>query len=153
MKFLILLIAIFQTGFLNNIFASGKDTLNSSGSILYEKVYLHVDRELYAQGDNIWFKSYLVSGINNKLIPGYKNIYVDLVSDSGKVEMSRLLLSSDGIAHGDFHIYGSVPEGNYVIRAYTKYQKSFGEESYFHKKIMISRARSSLELPGTKKGG
>ncbi len=144
MKYLILLTALFQFGLFNSIVASEKDSLTSS-SILYEKVYLHIDRELYAPEDNIWFKSYLVSGINNKLIPGYKNIYVELVSESGEVKLTRLLLSKDGVAHGDFHLYGSLPEGKYMVRAYTKYLQNFGEESFFHKKIMISKAKNSLE--------
>ncbi len=146
MKSAILLLVLFSLFISYECFSAQNDSVSTSKSILYEKVYLHIDRELYAIGDNIWFKSYLVSGINNKLIPGYKNIYVDLVSESGKVEMSRLLLSEDGVAHGDFYLYGSVPEGNYIIRAYTKYLKNFGEESYFHKKIMISAVKNSLEL-------
>lgn len=124
-----------------------RDSVPGGGTILYEKVYLHIDRELYAPGDNIWFKSYLVSGINNMLIPGYKNIYVDLIStETGKVEMSRLLLSKDGVAHSDFYLYPNIPEGTYVVRAYTKYLKNFGEESYFHKRILISEAKNSLEF-------
>lgn len=30
---------------------------------VYEKVYLHIDRENYAPREDIWFKVYLVSGI------------------------------------------------------------------------------------------
>ncbi len=146
MKYLILLILIFQTGIQNIIFASEKDTINSSASILYEKVYLHIDRELYAPGDDVWFKSYLVSGINNQLIPGYKNIYVQLISDSGHVIINRLILSRDGVAHGDFKLSSTIPDGTYFIRAYTKYLENFGVESFFHQKIMISGKKNSNEI-------
>jgi hypothetical protein len=70
-------------------------------SILYEKVYLHIDRELYSLGDDVWFKSYLVSGISHQLIPGYKNIYVQLIN-GGEVVDQKLLLSNNGVAKGDF---------------------------------------------------
>ncbi|HRX11676.1 MAG TPA: TonB-dependent receptor plug domain-containing protein, partial [Draconibacterium sp.] len=109
-------------------------------------VYLHIDRELFAPGDNVWFKSYLVSGINNKLIPGYKNIYVQLISDSGKLIASRLLLSKNGTAHGDFQLPLEIGDGTYTIRAYTKYLENFGEESFFHKKIVISGLKNSTEI-------
>jgi hypothetical protein len=145
MSKVIFYILIFQLA-VNFCFGSEKDSINSSNSILYEKVYLHVDRELYSPGDNIWFKSYLVSGINNKLIPGYKNIYIQLISESGKVVDNRLLLSNNGIAVGDFKLSTTLKDGSYTIRAHTKYQKNFGEESFFHKKIMIAASKNSLEI-------
>lgn len=145
MKYFVLLTALFQICLFNSMVASEKDSL-ASNSILYEKVYLHIDRELYAPEDIIWFKSYLVSGINNKLIPGYKNVYVELVSETGEVKLTRIILSKDGVAHGDFELFGSLPEGKYTVRAYTKYLQNFGEESYFHRKIMISKAKNSLEM-------
>lgn len=126
--------------------AAETDSLKNSNSILYEKVYLHIDRELYAPGDDIWFKSYLVSGINNRLIPGYKNIYVQLISDSGVVVSNTLLLSKNGIANGDFRISELAKDGNYTIRAFTKYLENFGVESYFHKRVVISGSKNSLEI-------
>ncbi|NQU84412.1 MAG: TonB-dependent receptor plug domain-containing protein, partial [Mariniphaga sp.] len=115
-------------------------------SVLYEKVYLHIDRELYSPGDTLWFKSYLTGGITNKLHKGYKNIYVQFVSPLGEVISNRLLLSQNGEAHGDFALNDSLPDGQYTVRAYTKYLENFGEESFFHKRIWISAPKSSLEL-------
>ena len=114
-----------------------------TNSILYEKLYLHTDRDIYSPDDDIWFKSYLVSGINNRLIPGYKNIYVQLISENGNVVDERLMLSVEGVANNDFHLPESVSPGNYTIRAYTKYLQNFGEESLFHKNIVVASAESS----------
>ena len=130
--------------------SSETDSTLTSNSIIYEKVYLHIDRELYAPGDNIWFKSYLVSGINNKLIPGYKNIYVQLISESGKLVTGSLLLSKDGTAHGDFQLPSEIGDGTYTIRAFTKYLENFGEESFFHKKIVIEGSKNSMEITDNK---
>ncbi|MDO8952610.1 MAG: TonB-dependent receptor plug domain-containing protein [Draconibacterium sp.] len=146
MKQLILFVLFHQIIGTSLICASGNDSIRNSNSILYEKVYLHIDRELYAPGDDIWFKSYLVSGINNRLIPGYKNIYIHLISDSGVVVDSKLLLSRDGTAHGDFQLSETISDGNYTIRAFTKYLENFGVESYFHKRIVISGSKNSLEI-------
>ena len=146
MKGLFLLLILFQFGFLHFSFAAEKDTINSPGAIIYEKVYLHIDRELYAPGDDIWFKTYLVSGINNKLIPGYKNIYIQLISENGVLNSDKLVLSRDGIAHGDFQLPLDITDGTYTIRAFTKYLTNFGEDSYFHKKIVISDSKSSIEI-------
>jgi hypothetical protein len=51
-----------------------------------------------------------------------------------------------GWLRGDFLLSDSIPEGNYTVRAYTKYLQNFGEESYFHKNIIVAGAKSSLEL-------
>lgn len=146
MKRVIFLFVIFIPGFFQFGFALGNDSIKNSNSIIYEKVYLHIDRELYAPGDDIWFKSYLVSGINNKLIPGYKNIYIELISDSGAVVGNKLLLSKNGTANGDFQLPLEIGDGAYTIRAYTKYLRNFGEESYFHKKITILGSKNSMEI-------
>ena len=116
----------------------------TTDSVLYEKLYLHIDREFYSPGDDIWFKSYLVSGINNKLIPGFKNVYVQLVADDGKVIDQQLLLSVYGVSNSDFHLPDTLPTGQYTIRAYTKYLQNFDEESLFHQKILVSR---TTDLP------
>lgn len=108
--------------------------------VVYEKVYLHVDREAFAPREEIWFKVYLVSGISNKLISGYKNVYVHLVNDSGMVVREKLVLVHNGVANGDIRLPYGIAEGQYTIRAFTKYLENFGEESYFHKKVWISRA-------------
>ncbi len=141
---LVLLLMVSVTGG----FAQPLDTsvVVAGNSILYEKLYLHIDRELYSPGDEVWFKSYLVSGIDYGLIQGYKNIYVQLVAEDGSLADQKLLLSKDGIARGDFLLPDSIPEGNYTVRAYTRYMQNFSEESYFHKRIVIAGAKSSLEL-------
>jgi hypothetical protein len=134
------------------LLSGGKIPLPAHGTdserkeILFEKVYLHIDRELYSPGDDIWFRSYLVSGIGHRLIPGYKNIYVQLVAEDGTVAAQKLLLSNGGTVKGDFRLPASLPEGKYTIRAYTRYLQNFGEESYFHKNIRVVQPRNSLEI-------
>jgi len=55
-------------------------------------------------------------------------------------------LSRDGTAHGDIQLPMEISDGNYTIRAFTKYLTNFDTESYFHKKIIISGSKNSLEI-------
>ncbi len=116
------------------------DLLFQGDTILYEKLYLHIDREIYSPGDDIWFKSYLVSGINNQLISGFKNIYVQLIAEDGRIIDQRLMLSVNGVSNNDFHIPDTLSKGQYTIRGFTKYLQNFGEESLFNQKIAVSAA-------------
>jgi hypothetical protein len=140
MKNLLLLLFLFLASNLTFSQSEEKKKMLVNNTV-YEKVYLHIDREAYAPREDVWYKAYLVSGISNKLIQGYKNIYIQLVSDSGLVVKESLLLTNNGVAQGDFSIPYDIDEGQYTIRAFTKYLQNFGEESYFHKKIWISEMK------------
>src|SRR5450759_131792 len=64
--------------------------------VLFEKLYIHVDREFYSPGDIIWMKFYQVNEITHQLNANYRNIFVQLVSDKGKVVQDIILFSIDG---------------------------------------------------------
>lgn len=83
--------------------------LRENDKNLFGKLYLHIDRELYSPGDNIWFKTYLVNGINNRLVPGFNNVYVQLIAEDGQVIDQRLILSVNGISNNDFYLPDKLP--------------------------------------------
>jgi hypothetical protein len=122
------------------------DWVKEKGSILYEKVYLHVDRQYYSPGDYLWFKVYHLWGLTHRPMPGYKNVFVQLVAESGKVYAERIVLARNGTIDGDILVTDSIPDGEYTLRAFTRYLENFDEESHFHKKIYISKVKNSLEL-------
>ena len=113
--------------------------IESKKPLLFEKLYVHVDRELYAPGDKIWMKIYQVNGITHQLNSNFRNVYVQLISEEGKVVQDIYLLTIKGIADGEFKT-DTLPKGLYTIRAFTKYLENFGETALFHKKIWIVSA-------------
>ena len=123
--------------------------IDSKKPLLFEKLYVHVDRELYAPGDKIWLKVYQVNGITHKLNSNFRNIFVQLVSEKGKVISENVLFSINGQAHGEIDTK-NLESGMYTIRAYTKFLNNFGEEACFHKKIWISRSMNSVDLTDSK---
>lgn len=106
--------------------------INYSENIPQEKVYLHFDNTSYYQGDNIWFKCYLVDAATNTASRLSRTLYVELLNPGGKVIQRRVLKVEDGQCHGDFSL-GHLPfySGYYEIRAYTKYMLNFGESAVF----------------------
>ena len=122
--------------------------VNSKKPLLFEKLYVHVDRELYAPGDKVWLKVYQVNGITHQLNSNFRNIFVQMVAEDGLVVKDLLLFSIKGQANGEFNT-DSVASGMYTIRAFTKYLEIFGEEACFHKKIWITKSLNSVDI-GTK---
>jgi len=117
--------------------------IDAKKPLLFEKLYVHIDRELYAPGDFIWLKVYQVNGTNNKLNTNFRNIFVQLISEEGKVVKDLMLLSIGGQASGEIQTLG-LANGMYTVRAKTKYLETFGEEALFHKKIWISKSFNAL---------
>lgn len=102
-----------------------------------EKVYLHIDRDYYNSGDDIWFKSYVIDPSTNKLSPNTNNLHVELISPTSDIIQSRVVRINDGIGNGDFHLSDSLPSGRYRIRAYTNFMRNFDDHFFFGKEIFV----------------
>lgn len=102
-----------------------------------EKVYLHIDRDIYNSGDDIWFKAYVINASTNKLSPNTNNLHADLISPDGFLKQSRTVRIENGIGKGDFTLSDTIPSGRYHIRAYTNYMRNYGNEFFFDKEIIV----------------
>jgi len=102
-----------------------------------EKVHLHLDKEYYTSGDTIWLKGYTVRGAKHELSDLSGVLNVELINNN-KVIIRRIKLSIEkGLTQGDIALPDTLPQGNYVVRAYTKWMQNFGPEFFFNKKIRL----------------
>jgi hypothetical protein len=110
-----------------------------SSNIPQEKVYLHFDNTSYYQGDNIWFKCYVVTSGQHRLSELSKTLYVELLNPGGEIIDKLILPIEDGQCHGDFSL-NRLPfySGFYEVRAYTKYMLNFGEDVIFRACCLFS---------------
>jgi len=105
---------------------------------VFEKTYLHTDRDVYTQGDTLWFKAYLVNAQNDKPSISSGNLYVELIApDSGKIINREIIRLNNGLGNGDMEITDSLPAGKYKLRAYTNWMRNFGDNFTFSKTITI----------------
>jgi len=109
-----------------------------SENIPHEKVYLHLDNTSYYQGDNIWFKAYIVTSGRNEPSLFSKTLYVELLNPGGEIVDKRILKVENGQCHGEFTlIHQPFYSGFYEIRAYTKYMLNFGEDCIFSRLLPV----------------
>ncbi len=115
------------------------DTASASKDSLtfIEKVYLHVDRDSYFPGDDIWFKAYLVDAADRFLTDHSINLHVELISPDRNIIESRIVRLENGLGNGDFHLSEKLPSGKYRLRAYTNYMRNFGKQLFFKKDLNI----------------
>ncbi len=102
-----------------------------------EKAYLHFDKPYYAAGDTIYFKAYTTSGERHQLSNLSGVLHIDLINTTNKVDQSIKLQLVDGVGWGDFALPDSLPEGNYRVRAYTRWMRNEGETAFFEQNIPI----------------
>ncbi|MFS4418499.1 TonB-dependent receptor plug domain-containing protein [Maribacter sp. 2307ULW6-5] len=102
-----------------------------------EKTYLHTDRDVYINGDTIWFKAYLLDGIYHSPSPKSKVVHVELLNGTGDVLQRKMVYNGSSGAVGEMKIGHELPEGDYALRAYTRYMLNEQEPVPFHKSIRV----------------
>ena len=123
-------------------------TANTSGQstdfkLVFEKAYLHTDRDVYAQGDTLWFKAYLVNGQDNIPAKTSGTLYVDLIAPDVRIVTTEIIKLTDGYGTGDFDFIDAMPGGQYRLRAYTNWMRNFGDSFICEKNITV------LNIPAT----
>ncbi|WP_165869343.1 TonB-dependent receptor plug domain-containing protein [Maribacter algicola] len=116
-----------------------------------EKTYLHTDKDVYTNGDTIWFKTYLLDGITHDVSSKSKVIYVDLVNDRDSVVAQRKLFANDKSVAGDIQIDEKIPQGTYTLRTYTKYMLNEEEPLIYQKRIpiLVQKLEQGSSLDGS----
>lgn len=117
---------------------------------IQEKIYLHLDKPYYAQGESIWLKAYLLDASFHQPLNASKALWVDLVSPDGKVLIQQLLpVQGQGVAFGELKWKKEWLPGKYQLRAYTDRMKSFDPHFFFKEEIELlgANTKSSTEEP------
>ena len=103
-----------------------------------EKIHVQTDRTMYVPGEKIWFKAYVVEAFSNRF-PTYSNyVYVELINASDLL-VQRVMVKCDdnGLFYGNIFLSEMMPEGDYTLRAYTRYMENLGDDYFFKKPIWI----------------
>lgn len=113
-----------------------------------EKIYLQTDRSIYMSGETLWFRAHLVDALMLKQANASRYVYVELVNPLGDlVERVKIRPDSLGCFYGHIPLGEDLSEGNYSLRAYTRFMQNMGEEYFSYKLIYISDPVSEAISP------
>ncbi|MCY1511319.1 hypothetical protein D9M68_457340 [compost metagenome] len=105
-----------------------------------EKVYLHFDKPYYAVADTMWFKAY-VTIEQNVPSPFSKIVYVEVFNAKDSLVKTVKLPVLNSVAYGNIPLpMQQFKQGNYYIRAYTRWMLNFDDGYFFTKTIPIGEA-------------
>lgn len=109
-------------------------------------LHLHFDKHDYKAGETIWFKAYLVDSRTQIFDIQPANLYVELFDFAGEEILSKIFRLEKGMANGDIKLDQNIPDGNYMIRAFTNPMLNYGEEFLFKKYLYISNPEFSKRI-------
>ena len=107
-----------------------------------QKVYLHLDKDEYFAGDNIWFKAYLINAHNHLPDTLESTLYTELFDTKGSLIKREINRIDNGYGKGDFSLPDSISEGNYLLRAYTPWMLNFDERYMYSRNIFVQSPES-----------
>jgi hypothetical protein len=107
------------------------------GNILREKIYTHTNKNFYLAGEILWFKLYCVDDSTNITTGISKVAYVELLDNNHIAVMQAKIELKDGAGNGSLFIPSSLPNGNYLLRAYTSWMKNFGPGVFSESQLTI----------------
>ena len=112
-----------------------------------EKIHLHTDRTIYVPGEKIWFKAYVVDAWSHQFPTHSRYVYVELINSSDSL-VHRVMVSPDEneLFHGNIFLSSLIPEGDYTLRAYTRYMENLGDDYFFKKNVRIGSLRTSARV-------
>lgn len=114
-----------------------ENSIKVDNSAFAEKIYLQLDRKVYTNGDTVWFKCIIINASEN--IPSVLSnvLYVELINADKKLIQKKLIKIENGIGQGNFDLDKKITKGNYLIRAYTRWNENFDTDFIFEEYIQV----------------
>ena len=117
-------------------------------SLLREKLYIHTDKPYYAAGDTIWLRGTLVNADTHSYLVKSNYIYVELWNEKDSL-IERRMLKRDGLCfHNCLPLSVELPEGEYLMRAYSKYMLNFDSNYFYSHRIHIGNTTKPRPIKG-----
>lgn len=142
----VLFLLFLPTVLSGQIKASMKEYIQRNEAHLSEKVYLHLDRHNYMQGDTIWFKAYAWFGYNQLPDTVSRVLYVDLLNPEDSVLMKKKLLIQNGASMGEFSLKKNIAPGRYTVRAYTRWMQNENTGEPFYQAVTINAVNQNFQV-------
>jgi len=102
-----------------------------------EDMFLHIDRDIYIAGEDVWFSIYNSDTETGKLSARSIIVYTELLNPWNRPVIQKRFQLSGGRGEGNFALPDSLSSGTYTIRAYTNRMKNFLPDNCFMKDVDI----------------
>jgi len=126
------------------------DELLDFHSIQKEVAYLHLNKSLLLQGEQLGFSAYVLNPNGFKPSTKTTNLYVQIKDADNVVIKEKMLLIENGTGASTFDIDSTFTSGTYSISAFTNWMRNFDQQYFFQEEIQIlkSNLNDVTTVPG-----
>ncbi len=114
-----------------------KNPEKKKANALIQEIFIDTDKLFYAAGDKVLFNAHLFNHQTKNYTNNIELIYFDLISPEMKVIQSKTMLNAEASIMGSFELSKDFSEGQYIIRAYTDYQKKINKNIFNYTSICV----------------
>ncbi len=116
-----------------------------------EAVFLHLNKNKFISGENIYFTGYLFNQQNIQPLKQATNLYVGIYDSKGKQLDKSMWQVSNGRTYGNINIKPEYRHGTYYLKASTNWMRNFKDQNGYIKKIEILEYEFENSQPSEKK--
>ena len=103
----------------------------------HEKIHVQTDKPCYLSGERVWFRAHVVVRWTTGRRSQPLRVRQLIDPFNGLVERVKIRPDSTGVYAGYMDLEEELPEGEYTLRAYTRYTRNRGEEAFTRKTIRV----------------
>ncbi|MBC3758424.1 hypothetical protein H7U19_08420 [Hyunsoonleella sp. SJ7] len=136
---------IFIFCFLGSIYSQTKNPLHlkkTTKNTFAEKIYLQLNNSVFTNNETIWFKA-IVTDAKNAPTNLSGILHVELIDFDKDIVATKKLKLVNGMADNGFKLEQAYTPGRYLIRAYTAWNKNFGEDFMFKQYVNLVPANGN----------
>lgn len=93
-----------------------------------ENIYIHLNKSVYLDYEQIWFKGYVTEKKTKAPFYETTNVYVSLIDENGINIQTILCYAENSIFQGNIKLNKTLKSGKYFLRVFTNYMNNFSED-------------------------
>ena len=103
-----------------------------------EKIYLQTDKPYYISGEKIFFRVFLLDAFSHQPTEMSRYVYVELINPKDSVVIRQQIRPENHMHYGALILSENLEQGNYRIRAYTRFMENIGEDYFYNQTVYIA---------------
>lgn len=106
-------------------------------STFAEKIYLQLDADVYTKNQTVWFKAVVVEASSHVPSAVSGVLHVELIDPHEQVVERKRIKLVNGVGDGAFMLQKRYDDGQFLVRAYTEWNKNFDKDFIFEQYISV----------------
>lgn len=111
---------------------------------LAEKIYLQFDADVYTTDQTIWVKAIVVESATHAPTVLSGVLHIDLIGPDEELKQRKRIKLVNGIGNTGFVLNEAYSAGKYLVRAFTEWNKNYGDDFIFQTYVDIFPTSSEL---------